>query len=455
MEKKSKFPVTIEESDHLSDVPSEVDSVTKERYLLACQMLKTTMIRKDASLIPIEKEFILSLLGDFEHDGQESAVSEEQVSAIERAALRLDTDPVFQQPVLAKTFSTTDNVPLYSPTRAQRQSANNKESPRSASADEGVQISDKNPHTATRKPKNKLIQNIAGACNPSSSKGARGEVSHDVITINEDELNYEDWEDPDLNEPDKNQLVRFDGWSFQRSSEYPFLILGADSEDLNPRVMTPSMMEALRGFMPFRVSESNFWLKFSLVRDGASLATLLATIRGSTYTMIGVETTRGEVFGSFTGAPWRAGGTWFGTGESFLWRLKKTRYTSPQNSRKPNFEREMEVYPYTGYDDLVQYCTPKTIAVGGGDWLDAPCPFDDASKGIGFMIDGDLAGGETNSCATFANPRLAKQTTASNEFTISNLEVWTLTPCTTVKDAARMEMQKLFLEEQSAAMMRG
>jgi TLD len=149
------------------------------------------------------------------------------------------------------------------------------------------------------------------------------------------------------------------------------------------------------------------------------------------------------------------GGKWYGNGEAFLWRLKKPRYTSPLNSRKPNFEREMEVYPYTGYDDLVQYCTTKTIAVGGGDWTDIPCPFDNDTQGIGFMIDGDLAGGETNSCSTFANPRLAKQTTASSEFSITNLEVWTLTPCLNVSDAARMEMQLLFLDEQGTSMIRG
>jgi TLD len=98
---------------------------------------------------------------------------------------------------------------------------------------------------------------------------------------------------------------------------------------------------------------------------------------------------------------------------------------------------------------MVQYCTTKTIAVGGGDWLpgDTPGPFDTGS-GIGFMIDGDLAGGETNSCSTFANPRLAKQTSASSEFTIRNLEVWTMTSCVTVSDAVRVESQRAFIEEQ-------
>jgi hypothetical protein len=446
IEKKSKNKFVMEESSHLSDVPSDVDSVIKERYLLACQMLKTTMIQKEKSLIPIEKEYILSLLGDIEYDGVDSVVSEDHVSAIERATLRLEDNSIFQQPVREKVKL------LHDPPALKTRSSMTRDLPMDTAV--RVEKSDKNPHTATRKPRNKLLKTVTNACNPNSPRGARGEVSHDVHIVENHQYNDE-WDDAEMNDQSRDELVRFDGWSFQRSNEYPFLIFGAEGEDLNPRVLTPAMMEALRGFMPYRVSESNFWLKYSLIRDGASLPTLLANIRGSTYTMIGVETNRGEVFGSFTGTPWRIGGKWFGNGEAFLWRLKKPRYTSPTNSRKPNFEREMEVYPYTGYDDLVQYCTTKTIAVGGGDWIDVPCPFDNDTQGIGFMIDGDLAGGETNSCSTFANPRLAKQTTASSEFTITNLEVWTLTPCINVKDATRMEMQKLFLEEQGAAMMRG
>ena len=121
--------------------------------------------------------------------------------------------------------------------------------------------------------------------------------------------------------------------------------------------------------------------------------------------------------------------------------------TSPKKSKVSTFDNKMDIFPYTGYDDLVQYCTTKTIAIGGGDWLDHPSPFENEPRGIGLMIDGDLAGGETNSCATFANPRLCKTTTASNEFSISNLEVWTLTPCLTAKEASKLELQKLFVEE--------
>lgn len=422
-------------SDHLSDVPSDVDSVTKKRYLLACHMLKSTLSEKEKALAPLEREFILSLLEDYEGNNWDdaSAISEDQVSAVEQAVLRLENDPLFQ----VRDSSHLANAPLPSPMTAasyQRRRGANKSTPS----------------------KNTIRSILTNPCNPVSPEDAG--ISNDVVYKNHKASRNNDDEEEDETETEEHipaasvenskQIVRYDGWSFHnKSDEGPFAILGADDPKLAPRVLTPSMMEALRGFFPFAVSESNFWLKFSLVREGASLATLLATIRASAYTIIGVETRHGEVFGSFTGTPWRTGSKWFGTGEAFLWRLKKSRYTSPNKAKRSDFENEMEVYPYTGCDDLVQYCTSKTIAVGGGSWIDTPCPFHNEPQGIGFMVDGDLAGGETNSCATFGNPRLCKKASASNEFSIANLEVWTLTPCLTVQEAAKLEVQKLFVEE--------
>jgi hypothetical protein len=422
--------------DHLSDVPSDVDSVTKDRYLLACHMLKNTLSAKHKTLVPIEREFIMTLLGDYESNVDAgSVISEDQVSAIERATLRLDNDPLFRDMEVPES----DPVPPSPLTAASLQKQGAYES-----AKDRKRLLDipKHPHTATlAKVKKSFLSN---PCNPRSTEDAG---AADIVLLVRDEDDDVENSDADTEEVDEAQLVRFDGWTFHKPAEHPFQILGADDPNLQTRVLTPSVMEALRGFFPYTVSESNFWLKFSLVRDGASLASLLATVRASSYTIIAVETNHGEVFGSFTGTPWRTGTKWFGTGEAFLWRLKKSRLTSPRNAKESNFENEMEVYPYTGYDDLVQYCTSKIIAVGGGDWLDNPCPFQNEPRGIGFMIDGDLAGGETNSSATFANPRLCKKASVSNEFSISNLEVWTLTPCLNAKDAAKLELQKLFVEE--------
>ena len=482
-DKDQKQQILIDETgstSHLSDLPSDVDSVTRDRYLLACNMLKTTVLEKDKVMVPIEREFILSLLGDYEKNAESidgittasSVISEDQVSAIEKAQLRLDKDPLFR--------SSNGSFPFdeLSPEKAasiQMQEYINSDGnkpnkttdlhsmPRGMDVVTNNDSTDPNQATSSKKrgppsvkmPMKKMLIDASsyassyGACNhPRLSKkgknrGADTAPADLVLLVRDSEDDDENFED------DNEELVRFDGWSNHRSDDYPFRILDAADPNIRPRVLTPSIMEALQGFFPYQAAESNFWLKFSMNRDGASLAKLLDTIRASTHTIIAVETMHGEIFGSFTSTPWRAGTKWFGTGEAFLWRLKKSRMTSPKNSKLDNFENEMEVYPYTGYDDLVQYCTSKTIAIGGGDWTreNFVSPFDDEPKGIGLMIDGDLAGGETNSCATFANPRLCKKTTASNEFSISNLEVWTLTPCLDSKEASKLEVKKLFVEE--------
>ena len=387
----------------------------------------TLNVEKDKTLAQSERDFILGLVKDFGtsdlNNGGGSEISKDQITAIENITRRLDNnnnknDQKLKQKEKSTTIPFQSDIP-------------------------------KNPHTATQKRSRQPAFNLPTIpCGPRSMKEV--ETTADIVMVvnEEDDFDEAGLGQQETAESDSDHLVRFDGWAQQRSMEFPFRILGADGDNLEPRVLTPSMMEAFRGFLPYAITESNFWLKFSLARDGASLATLLATIRASTYTIIGVETLNGEVFGSFTGVPWITGTKWYGNGEAFLWRLKKSRITSSKNSNQSDYENEMEVYPFTGYDYLVQYCTSKTIAIGGGDWVDHSCPFDDEPKGIGLMIDGDLAGGETSSCATFANPPLCK-TNTSNEFSIANLEVWTLTPFENEYDAAQLEIQKLYMEENS------
>ena len=435
-----------DDDEHLSDVPSDVDSVTRDRYLLACHLLKNAMVQKEKVLEPLEREFLLTLLHDYENEMDEtSVINEDQISAVEQATLRLENDPLFVKPP-------EDDNHAEAPRELE-----NQVSPASAMAAAARQIRESIQNVTRRLPDDTLdnegtpkgkLPFLPNPCNRRSLEDVGSRADIVLLIRDEDDQDDNDYFGDSTELNDGSQIVRFDGWSNQKSAEYPFLILGADDDaELNPRVLTPSIMEALRGFFPFAVSESNFWLKYSLVRDGASLSTLLSSVRSSTHTIIGVETKDGEVFGSFTGSPWRKGKRWFGTGEAFLWRLKKPRYTAARNAAISNFENEMEVYPYTGYDEMVQYCTSKTIAVGGGEWTGNTCPFEDEPRGIGFMINGDLVGGETNSCATFANPRLCRKTSASNEFAISNLEVWTLTPCINVADASKMEVKKLFIEE--------
>lgn len=202
-----------------------------------------------------------------------------------------------------------------------------------------------------------------------------------------------------------------------RPSPYP--ILGTLPN--NYRVLVPPLIEALRGFLPNQ--DYNYWLRFSTATTtrNVSMQSLLAKIHDSSDTIICIQAADGSVFGSFTRSPWRPQKGWYGdcNDGSFLFRS----ITGGRNN--------INVYPNTGNDNLVQYCSVHAMAVGGGDWKNNN---NDSSHkkmhgGIGLLIDGDLAGGESNSCATFANPRLfhGEPHQYDNEFLVDKMEVWTLT----------------------------
>jgi len=355
--------------DSLSDVPSDVDPTTRDRYLKACRLLKATLIEREPALLPTEEQFLRGLL-------EANVLSDEQVSAIETASQTLLSDPLFQVgSVHSSSFEEAEDC---------------KPVPARPSWQERALMKDRDP-----------LSRSSG-----NMRAMPSLVDEEVLT--------------ETGASVANTVARFDG------KDFPFYILGV-TPDFKIGVLTPTLMESLRSFFPFVVANENFWLKFSLQRDGASLPKLLSKVRTSKHTVLGVETTDGHVFGAFCSSPWRVQNSWFGSTECFLWRLKRSRLSDGTSRRNFGYDNEMEVYPYTGSNDLIQYCTSKTIAVGGGDWSDgSSSPYKGEPTGIGFMIDGDLMGGETNACATFNNPRLGERlSTGHNEFDIRNLEVWT------------------------------
>ncbi len=232
---------------------------------------------------------------------------------------------------------------------------------------------------------------------------------------------------------------------------FSFRILGtsADDEAATPHVLSPPLMDSLRNFFPYSMSESNFWMKYSLLRDGASFHSMLQKIRGATHTIVAIETVDGEVFGSFTSEPWRKNWKYFGNGESFLWRMRQSRKTPCFDVfDQAKMESELDVYPWSGHNDCVQLCTHDTIAVGGGTTSDEK-KNDDAEStteyGFGFAIEKELLYGTSSSCATFSSPPLSIVHKDGSPFEIVNLEVWALTPCDTLEEAQKLELGQLFL----------
>jgi len=198
---------------------------------------------------------------------------------------------------------------------------------------------------------------------------------------------------------------------------------------------------------------------------------MLQSIRGTRHTIIALETVEGEVFGSFTSTPWRRNWNYYGNGESFLWRMRRSRSEKDAQSSvldQAKLESELDVFYWTGQNELVQYCTHDMIAIGGGSIaIDGGSPSEDTRDdqdeqrksppiadrgGFGLAIDSELLRGTSSPCGTFSSPPLSRTHPNGSPFEVLNVEVWTMSPCDTVAEAENLEMTSLFLENYSRDM---
>jgi TLD len=99
-------------------------------------------------------------------------------------------------------------------------------------------------------------------------------------------------------------------------------------------------------------------------------------------------------------------------------------------------ESELAVYPYTGGNNFVQHCSAGD-GIGLGD------------NALAIRVDPSLRTGSTAASETFGNPCLLDpKEEAFRTFQIANLEVWTLTPHDTVKEAEQTELKAFFQQRQ-------
>eukprot|EP00977_Amphora_coffeiformis_P001984 scaffold375_cov157-Amphora_coffeaeformis.AAC.4 len=233
----------------------------------------------------------------------------------------------------------------------------------------------------------------------------------------------------------------------------PFRILGTSANDASchPHVLSPPLMEALLNFVPETLSNNNFWLKYSVVRDGANLLTMLRHVRSSTATLLAIETTEGHVFGSFTAEAWRLAQGWYGTREAFLWKMRRTRAqdiaTTPASIYQQAMqESEIQVFPYRTGSMAVQYCSKECLMLGRGEVLQPNNQKSGKHYGHGLYLEANLMKGSTSTSETFGNPCLVDDSLRGSRFQVANMEIWTLTPHATINEAQRSEFASLFLE---------
>lgn len=231
----------------------------------------------------------------------------------------------------------------------------------------------------------------------------------------------------------------------------PFEILGTSAYDVSchPHVLSPPLMDSLLAFMPEALMECNYWLKYSLVRDGGNLFTMMRQIRASNATVLAIETVDGCVFGAFTNHSWRYSVGWYGGQQAFLWKMRRSRSaTTTDILEQAAQESEVQVFPVRPGNVAVQYCSKECLMLGRGEIQMAQQPYGKHGKhyGHGIYLDHSLLHGSTSSTETFGNPCLVDDAERGSRFNVSNIEVWTLTPHDNVADAQQSELSTLFLE---------
>lgn len=275
---------------------------------------------------------------------------------------------------------------------------------------------------------------------------------------------------------ERKSYEEYDPWLFQDFDKFgkkrDFTILGTshDDHDCHPHVLSPVQMDRFQPFLPDIKKGESFWLKYSLVRDGCTTISFLKQVRASPYTLLAIETVDGEVFGGFFGNAWTIQPSYFGMGNSFLWRMKHIRNVPEGDSgsfhegslvEQIEKESDLEIFPAELYycNQYYQMCTQDKIAAGGGA-TSIPQDFGPERGGtyapheIGYGLhlgtEGSLLEGTSAASMTFRNPPLSRIHKDGSKFEILNMEVWGFTPCQTEDEARILEFKNMFFKKHSS-----
>eukprot|EP00301_Raphidiophrys_heterophryoidea_P000037 c1001_g1_i2.p1 GENE.c1001_g1_i2~~c1001_g1_i2.p1 ORF type:complete len:241 (+),score=46.44 c1001_g1_i2:277-999(+) len=135
----------------------------------------------------------------------------------------------------------------------------------------------------------------------------------------------------------------------------------------------------------------NWYLLYSLQRNGVSLQTFFRTTAFQGPNILVLRDQDNHIFGGFASSSWENNPKYYGTGESFVFQLQ------PKN----------KVYPWSQKNEYFMISTLDAICMGGGGHY-------------AFSLDNELLHGSSDTCETFGSPCLA----SASEFQCVALEVW-------------------------------
>ncbi|PAV78735.1 hypothetical protein WR25_07425 [Diploscapter pachys] len=201
-------------------------------------------------------------------------------------------------------------------------------------------------------------------------------------------------------------------WSHKRHS-----VVRRDHRDIFTESFKSDIVDSevaidLMAALPPRLQLATPVLLFRLSQDGASFTKLWNNIDEASQTLILIRTSEGDIFGAFCSSPWserndrreRSKTKYFGTGESFVWRLDK----------KLGFP---VIYFWAGRDAAAQQdddipqmfmtAGDKLMVIGSG-------------SGDAIRISEELTQGMSRACKTFNSPALVED----EAYLIDELEVF-------------------------------
>jgi len=159
------------------------------------------------------------------------------------------------------------------------------------------------------------------------------------------------------------------------------------------QLLTVDWIQFLRRYVRSRDAYRDWTLLYSTEKHGISLNTMYSRVHEKGPLVVVVEDSKGHVFGGYASEYFRPSQRYYGTGESFLFRLH------PQ----------LDVYPWPNTNNFFIFSSDHFISMGGGD----------AGK-YGLYLDADFAKGTSGYCNTFHNQPLA----SSEFFECALMEIW-------------------------------
>lgn len=154
--------------------------------------------------------------------------------------------------------------------------------------------------------------------------------------------------------------------------------------------------------MPDRFAQHKWDLLYSTCRDGISLQTLYRRVASTCPTILVVKDMQNHVFGVFAPDPWKVNHKFYGTGETFVFKLEPS---AEANSYHWNQKEHSEAKR----NNFFMFSTDDCIGVGGGGHF-------------ALWLDEDLLYGNSTKSNTFANECLS----SSEVFQVLQIEVWGL-----------------------------